>query len=74
MKNIKKYLGRNDLKTLAHHFGVSDNTVQRALRGYPSELSKHIRAYALNMAIARYQEFQKEVEEFKKQIAEENAQ
>lgn len=61
--NIKKYLGRNDLKSIAHYFEVNDSTVQRALSGYESELCKNIRSYALNIAIVRYEQFKKDLPE-----------
>jgi hypothetical protein len=68
MKTIRTYLSRNDIKTLARHFDVADFTVQRALAGYPSELCKNIRAYALNMIVAKWHQFQQDLPEFQKEF------
>lgn len=69
MKNIRKYLSRNDIKTLAKHFDVADFTVQRALaHAVNSKLAQSIRAYALNMVIAKWHEFQKDLPEFQKEF------
>jgi hypothetical protein len=68
MKNIKKYLSRNDIKTLAHHFNVHTSTVQRALAGGAGDTCKAIRSHALNMAISHYEQFQKDLNEFKKEF------
>lgn len=69
MKNIKKYLGRNDIKTLARHFDVTEFTVQKALTyTVNSKLARSIRAYAINMTITKWQEFQKDLPELQKEF------